>query len=370
MIVDQARYRDGVRLPCEDISTELEALREDRWAEGEGVAQSDFLWVGLKNPSTETFARVTGDELDLHALAIEDAVQGEQRPKLERYEGSYFSVLRPLRYVEDTSDIETGELMVFVGEDFILTIRKGEASPLGDLRSKLEQTEPDSLRHGPWGVFHAILDHIVDQYLTIEDQVQEDLDDIETGIFSNDGNVTSEQIYRLKREVLEFKRAALPLQRVLAQLVGPSTPVPTEELRLLFRDVADHLHLVIDNTESQDRLLSDVLSAHLAQVGVRQNQDMRKISAWVAIAALPTMIAGIYGMNFDRMPELTASFRVGGREVYYGYYVVLGFMLLACLALYLTLRKAGWLGPSPEERERRRGSRRHRGHHERRSSVS
>lgn len=334
VIVDQARYHEGRRLPCADISDELDAIRR--------AGSSDFLWIGMKDPSEETFARVS-DELHLHPLAIEDSVVGDQRPKLERYGDGYFLVLRPLRYVEETSDVESGELMVFLGPDHIVTVRQGEAAPLSGLRSRLE-ADPSALDHGTWGVFHAIIDHIVDQYLAIEDELQVDLDDIESRVFADDGSpVASAEIYALKREVLEFKRAASPLLRPMISLVEGTTPVPSEELRLRFRDVKDHLSLVIDNTESQDRLLTDVLSAHLAQVGVRQNQDMRKISAWAAMAALPTMIAGVYGMNFEGMPELDASVRFSGTEVYYGYPLVLALMVLACVMLHRLFKRSGWL---------------------------
>ena len=333
VIVDQARYHDGRRLPCRDIGEELDAIR----AEG----SSDFLWIGMKDPSEETFDRVSG-ALHLHSLAIEDSVVGDQRPKLERYGDGYFLVLRPLRYIEETSDVESGELMVFLGPHSLVTVRRGEAAPLAGLRSRLEE-DPSALEHGPWGVFHAIIDHIVDQYLAIEDELQVDLEEIEERIFSAGHQVSSEEIYTLKREVLEFKRAANPLLRPMVQLVGDATPVPSEELRLRFRDVKDHLSLVIDNTESQDRLLTDVLSAHLAQVGVRQNQDMRKISAWAAMAALPTMIAGVYGMNFEGMPELDMSVSVGGREIYYGYPLVLLLMVLACVGLHRLFTRSGWL---------------------------
>lgn len=346
MIVDQARYRDGQRLPCHDISDTVTQIR----AGGSDETLSDFVWIGLKDPSPETFQHIVGDELRLHPLAIEDAVTGDQRAKIERYDDdTWFAVLKPLRYDDATSDIETGELMVFVGPSYVLTVRRGEASPLANLRQRLE-TEPDALRHGPWGVLHGILDTVVDEYLRIEDELQIDLDEIESDVFAADSRVSSEDIYRLKREVLEFKRAAIPLARPLSLLSALSSPVGDEELRLLFRDVADHLSQAIDNLESMDRLLTDVLSAHLAQVGVeqnkvavQQNEDMRKISAWVAIAALPTMIAGVYGMNFTRMPELTASVTVGGREFYYGYYVVIALMVLACLTLYRLFKRAGWL---------------------------
>lgn len=358
MIVDQARYRDGERMPCVGIRSELEQVRADRATRG--ARGSDFIWVGMKDPSAETFDRVADEELHLHPLAVEDAVQGDQRPKLERYGEGYFVVLRPLRYLAETREIESGELMLFLEKDVLLTVRRGDASPLGDLRTRLEQDQPEALDRGPWGVFWAILDHVVDQYLLIEDRVQDDLEALERRVFAGDRTISSGEIYHLKREVLEFKRAALPLHRAMRSLLGPMSPLAEDDdLRLYFRDVADHLSLVIDNTESQDRLLSDMLSAHLAQVGVQQNEDMRRISAWVAIAAVPTMIAGVYGMNFERMPELTASIDVGGRELYYGYYVVLVVMVLVCLGLYRVLYRHGWLGPSLSERIREEQHRLH-----------
>lgn len=321
-------------MPCGDLSEELESLR--------GSDTSDFLWIGLKDPSRDVFTRIVSEELNLHPLAIEDAVHGDQRAKIERYGDAVFVVLKPLRYLEETSDIETGELMLFIGQHYIVTIRRGEASPLANLRAHLE-AEPNSLSHGPMGVFHAIVDSVVDNYQRIEDEIQIDLDEIETAVFDSHSAVTSEQIYRLKREVLEFKRAAMPLSRPLAHLYGPGSPVDDPELRLLFRDVHDHLMQAIDQTESQDRLLSDVLNAHLAQVGVKQNEDMRKISAWVGMAALPTMIAGIYGMNFEHMPELNASVRIGGYDLYFGYPMVLLTIVFACAYLYRLFKRSGWL---------------------------
>jgi magnesium transporter len=244
-----------------------------------------------------------------------------------------FVVLKPLRYVEETSDIETGELMVFVGDRFVVTVRRGEAGPLAGLRHELE-ADPDRLRLGPMAVLHAIMDEVVDTYRAIEEEIGTDLDEIETRVFSGDA-MDSAAIYRLKREVLEFRRAAAPLSLPL-QLLHRSdrSPVPDGELRLLMRDVSDHLQGVIDHVESYDRLLTDVLGAHLAQISVQQNADMRRISAWVAIAAVPTMIAGIYGMNFDNMPELRWQ---------YGYFMVLALMALVCGGLYRAFRRSGWL---------------------------
>ena len=333
MIVDQAVYRDGRRRPCGDLSDELEGLRV-------GGHPQDFLWIGLKDPTDEEFDLVN-DELKLHPLAVEDAVKGNQRPKVELYDNTIFVVLKTLRYLEETSDIETGEVMVFLGDRFVVTVRRGEANPLAMVRHRLE-ADPDKLRHGEIAVLHAVMDSIVDNYVLIDSELQTDLEEIEQAVFSGNPEVDSQTIYRLKREVLEFKRAAVPLAAPLRMLHdGSRSPVPSKEVRLLMRDVADHLLRVIDHVESYDRLLTDVLNAHLAQlsvqqaqISVRQNSDMRKISAWVAIAAVPTMIAGIYGMNFQHMPELSHV---------WGYPAVLTVMLVACLSLYRAFRRSGWL---------------------------
>ena len=333
MIVDQAVYRDGRRRPCGDLSDELEGLRV-------GGHPQDFLWIGLKDPTDEEFDLVN-DELKLHPLAVEDAVKGNQRPKVELYDNTIFVVLKTLRYLEETSDIETGEVMVFLGDRFVVTVRRGEANPLALVRHRLE-ADPDKLRHGEIAVLHAVMDSIVDNYVLIDSELQTDLEEIEQAVFSGNPEVDSQTIYRLKREVLEFKRAAVPLAAPLRMLHdGSRSPVPSKEVRLLMRDVADHLLRVIDHVESYDRLLTDVLNAHLAQlsvqqaqISVQQNSDMRKISAWVAIAAVPTMIAGIYGMNFQHMPELSHV---------WGYPAVLTVMLVTCLALYRAFRRSGWL---------------------------
>ncbi|MGL4176240.1 MAG: magnesium/cobalt transporter CorA [Dermatophilaceae bacterium] len=325
MIVDLAVYTDGKRRPCGDLSDELAMLR----ASGDS---GSFLWVGLKDPTLAEFGEVD-EELGLHPLAVEDAVNGRQRPKVEVYDDMVFVVLKPLRYVEETSDIETGELMLFLGANYLVTVRRGEVGGLHGLRQRLE-ADPESLAHGPAAVLHAVVDEVVDVYRAIDREIAADLETIEAGVFSDDP-VDTGAIYRLKREVLEFRRAAQPLLTPLQQLhTSERSPVPDGELRLLVRDVSDHLHGVIDHIEGYDRLLTDVLGAHLAQLSVRQNNDMRKISAWVAIAAVPTMVAGVYGMNFDNMPELRWR---------YGYFVVLAAMATACVAIYRAFKRSGWL---------------------------
>ncbi len=336
MIVDQAIYRDGRRHGCGDLSDELEALRA-------GAAGDDgFLWIGLKDPTAEEFDLVN-EELHLHPLAVEDALTGNQRAKIEQYESSVFVVLKTLRYLDRTSDIETGEVMLFIGDRFVVTVRRGEGNPLAGVRHRLED-DAARLDLGASAVLHAVMDSVVDNYLAVDRELKIDLDQIEEQVFGATSQADANTIYRLKREVLEFRRASGPLAEALIAFMergrGRALNV---DLQHLFRDVVDHLRQVNDHVESYDRLLTDVLGAHLAGVSVKQNEDMRKISAWVAIAAVPTMIAGIYGMNFEKMPELTASLDIGGTEYEYGYFVVLTVMATACLLLYRQFKRSGWL---------------------------
>ncbi|MGW5239677.1 magnesium/cobalt transporter CorA [Monashia sp. NPDC004114] len=333
MIVDKAIYKDGRRHGCGDLSDELDALR---------LGVEGFLWIGLKDPTDEEFALVN-EELNLHPLAVEDAVYGHQRAKIEQYEGSTFVVLKTLRYIEATSDVETGEVMLFIGDKFVVTVRHGEGNALAGVRQRLE-IEPERLGHGPMTVLHAVMDSVVDNYVLVDREIKKDLDEIEEQVFGSAHSGDANTIYRLKREVLEFRRASQPLAETLANFMerGRGRALDTE-LVVFFRDVADHLRLVNDHVESYDRLLTDILSAHLASVSVKQNEDMRRISAWVAIAAVPTMIAGIYGMNFENMPELSASIHLGSSEFRYGYFLVLGIMAGACTLLYRAFKRSGWL---------------------------
>ncbi len=333
MIVDQAIYRGGQRHPCTDLSDELDRLRDG--ADG-------FLWIGLKDPTDEEFALVSR-ELGLHALAVEDAVKGHQRAKIEQYESSLFIVLKTLRYLEQTSDVETGELMLFIGECFVVTVRRGEGNPLAGVRQSLE-ADPGRLRFGTAGVLHAVMDSVVDNYRRVDREIQQDLEHIERAVFGSPAGGDANVIYRLKREVLEFRRAEGPLAESLQELLtrGPARAYESD-LQLLFRDVEDHLRQVGDHLHAYDRLLSDVLNAHLAGVSVKQNEDMRRISAWVAMAAVPTLLAGIYGMNFEFIPELHWSIAVGGHEYYVGYFAVLLLMAGIVLTLYRMFKRSGWL---------------------------
>jgi magnesium transporter len=336
MIVDQAIYREGHRLVCHDLSDELQKLRR---------AGNGFLWIGLKDPTDAEFALVN-DELQLHPLAVEDAVRGDQRAKIEHYEGSLLVVLKTLRYLEETSDVETGEVMVFLGDRFVVTVRRGEANPLVGVRHRLEENA-EHLSIGPAAVLHAVMDSVVDNYTLVDAEIHEDLQRIEQAVFSGARDVDATAIYRLKREVLEIRRASNPLADAMERLfVQPHRAIVDRDgsdVLAFFRDVRDHLLKVNDHVESYDRLLTDILNAHLAQISVQQNDDMRRISAWVAIAAVPTMIAGIYGMNFHTIPELEVSVTVGDTELYYGYFVVLAVMLGACVGLYRAFKRSGWL---------------------------
>jgi len=323
VIVDCAVYGEGRR---------LERHREIAGVRAVASATDGFAWVGLVEPTAEEFDAVRR-EFDLHELAVEDAVQAHQRPKLEIYGDTLFLVVKTVRYLGSEELVDIGEVMVFVGSDFLITVRHGEAGGLGKVREYLER-EPKLLALGPGAALHAIVDRIVDAYEPVVDGVQEDIDEVETEVFSPQAANPVERIYRLRREVLEFARAVLPLRPALRELTEPDVPNVDPQLVPYFRDVADHAARVGDQVEGFATLLAGVLQANLTQVSVRQNEDMRRISAWVAIIAVPTAVAGIYGMNFEHMPEL------GWR---YGYFGVLALILLGCGALYVRFRRVGWL---------------------------
>ncbi|MFF4797646.1 magnesium/cobalt transporter CorA [Streptomyces sp. NPDC001351] len=330
-VVNCVTYRDGVRVPGgSDLVDAVERVRKS----GDG-----FVWLGLHEPTDQEFAGIA-ELFDLHPLAVEDAVEAHQRPKLERYGETLFAVFKTVCYVEHeeltaTSEVvNTGEIMVFVGEDFVITVRHGMHGSLGPLREGLE-AEPQQLAKGPAAVLHAIADHVVDDYLLVTDSVQADIDQVEMDVFAENGaRADPGRIYQLKRELLELKRAVVPLGRPVEDLATRPIRVVDPEIQAYFRDVLDHLMRAKEQIASFDELLNSILQAHLAQVTVAQNEDMRKITAWAAVIAVPTMVCGVYGMNFDYMPELHWSF---------GYPLVIGVMAAACLVLYRGFRRSGWL---------------------------
>ncbi|WP_345646146.1 magnesium and cobalt transport protein CorA [Streptomyces tremellae] len=335
VIVDCAIYRDGRRTDGpEDFSDALAKARSDGDA---------FLWVGLHEPTEEEFSRVTS-EFGLHPLAVEDALTAHQRPKLELYDDSLFMVLKPATYEPHSDTVTTGELMVFVGDSFVVTVRHGVGAPLSAVRDRLEH-QPDVMRHGPTAVLYAVSDAVVDHYIDVADELQTDLEEVEAAVFapasssraaerSAAAQTTAERIYNFKRQVQEFRRATGPLAGPMQKLTGAGLPFVNAHSRPFFRDVNDHLTHAGEMVEGLDRLLSDILSAHLAQMGVRQNDDMRKISAWAAMAAVPTMVAGVYGMNFEHMPEL---------HWIWSYPAVIALMLAIVLVLHRQFKRRGWL---------------------------
>ena len=323
MIVDCAVYEEGCRregqLAIEDA---FEAGRDD----------DKFVWIGLHEPTEEEFESVRL-EFGLHPLAVEDAVKAHQRPKLEVYDVTLLLVLKPARYYDETDDIELGEILIFAGDGFVVVVRHGEATALTGVRRQVEE-DPQRLRQGPTAVLHAIVDRVIDEYFPVSQSLEEDIEEVEAEVFSPDRTNSAERIFKLKREVLEFSWAAGPLAEALDDLAEDRIPHIDSSMSSYFRDVRDHLARVVEQTESNRDLLTSILTANLTQISVGQNNDMRRISAWVAIVAVPTMIAGVYGMNFDFMPELRWTF---------GYPLILTVMVAICLGLYFRFRRAGWL---------------------------
>jgi magnesium transporter len=320
VIVDCAAYQGGKRR-----EGELPMQRAGEAAAEDGA----FVWLGLVEPSPEEFDAIAA-EFNLHELAVEDAVGAHQRPKVEEYDGTLLVVVKTARYVDPDEVIEVGEISIFVDPNFVITVRHGEGE-LTPVRERLD-ARPDLLEHGPGAVLYAILDHIVDRYVEAAHGFDNDVREVELQVFS--GKNPTERIYRLEREVLEFQSATAPLAEALEELCSGNLPVIPRELHEYFRDVEDHLRRVSARIENFRQLLDRALEANLTQVSVRQNEDMRKISAWVAIGVVPTMIAGIYGMNFKHMPELGWSF---------GYPLVVGLILVICAVLYWRFKRAGWL---------------------------
>jgi magnesium transporter len=319
MIVDCAVYDQGRRSGIELDGAQQACSRD-------GV----FAWIGLYEPTQEEFDAVSS-EFELHELAVEDAIKAHQRPKLERYGDVRFLVLKTARYVEP-DQIEFGEILLFIAESFVISVRHGEAVPLSGVRAKIEG-RPDLLECGPMAVVHGIIDEVVDGYAPVMQALERDIEEVEGEVFSDDRANPAQRIYELKREAIEFARAVTPLVEPVERMTTGLTRVP-EALETYFRDVLDHLIRISGQVEASRDVLNAVLQANLAQVGVRQNEDVRKISAWVAIIAVPTMIAGVYGMNFDHMPEL---------EWQAGYPLVIGVMAAICLGLWRYFKRVGWL---------------------------
>jgi len=309
-------------------------------------AHNGMAWIGLYRPDVEE-VRSVAEEFGLHHLAVEDAIAAHQRPKSERYGTTLFTVLRPAHYIDETEEVEFGELHVFTGPDFVVTIRHAETPDLAKVRERLEKA-PELLRHGPEGVLYAILDQIVDEYGPVVNGLENDIDEIEDELFGGDPAV-SKRIYDLSREVIEFQRATHPLIKVLDGLVAGFDKYHVDlELQRHLRDVEDHALRVVERADAFRSVLENALTVQATLVGQRQNDEMRslteasmaqneevkKISAWAAILFAPTLVGTVYGMNFDHMPEL--HFR-------YGYQMALGLMVATSVTLYQIFRRRHWL---------------------------
>lgn len=330
-LVDSAVYIDGDRVASPPTLAEsYRALH----AQPEGMA-----WIGMYRPDEREVASLAA-EFGLHELAVEDAIIAHQRPKLERYDATLFVVLRAARYVDETEEVEFGELHVFVGPDFVVTLRHSEAPDLASVRRRME-SNPDLLRLGPEAVLYAILDKVVDGYAPVVAGLENDIDEIETEVFSGNPNV-SRRIYELSREVAEFQRATRPLAAVVTALeAGHDKYGIDEELRRYLRDVSDHLTEVIERVEAFRQLLRDILTVNATLVAQQQNEEMqvqndevKKISAWAAILFAPTLIGTVYGMNFDVMPELHWAL---------GYPFALSLMALVCAGLFVVFKRRNWI---------------------------
>ncbi|MFJ2739786.1 magnesium and cobalt transport protein CorA [Streptomyces sp. NPDC087440] len=337
-VVNAALYRDGIRVSTPDSLAEtFRQLREHP----DGMA-----WIGLHRP-TEAELHSLAEEFDLHPLSIEDALEAHQRPKLERYGETLFVVLRAARYLDAAEEVDFGELHVFVGHDFVITVRHGAAPDLSAVRRRMEET-PELLSLGPEAVLYAILDAVVDGYAPVVSGVQTDIDEIETEVFRGDPEV-SRRIYELSREVVEFQRATRPLIGMLNGLMAGFTKYRTdEELQRYLRDVADHVTHTSERVDGFRQALTDILTVNatlvtqqqnaemraLAVAGFEQNEEIKKISAWAAILFAPTLVGTIYGMNFDNMPELQWA---------WGYPFAIALMAIVCGGLYVVFKKRDWL---------------------------
>jgi magnesium transporter len=326
MIVACAHYKEGKRQHDGQLSLE-EA--EDR---AENPEAGEFVWIGLKEPAADLLADV-GKRFKLHELALEDATVAHQRPKIEDYDESFFVVLKTARYDEAAERVHFGEIHIFIGTGYVITVRLGEASELSSSRERLE-ARPELLKLGPASVVWAIVDKVVDDYLPVANGIEDDIEEVENDVFDDSEPAPTSRIYFLKREVIEFYRAVGPLIMPLQSLEEGAFDQIPEELRRYFRDVADHARRIVEQIQSQRELLTSVLEANLALVSVNQNEVVKRISSWAAIIAVPTFIASIYGMNFEHMPEL---------RTHWGYPASLLAMALSVGILYRYFRRVGWL---------------------------
>jgi magnesium transporter len=336
MIVDNAIYVGG-RRAAEPASLEetYESCRE----------QHGLAWIGLYEPTEEEFSSVA-EEFGLHPLAVEDAINAHQRPKIERYDQTLFTVLKPALYIDESETVEFGEIHAFVGEDFVVTVRHGKASTLNRVRRRLESM-PELLNRGSEAILYAIMDRVVDDYAPVVAGLEHDIDEIETEVFSGNTGV-SRRIYELSREAIQFRRCTAPLVGILSNLIEDDASRVDTEVKRYLRDVQDHAVRVNEQVTALRELLQNILSVNLTLVGLSQNEEVNKltqasmeqgeevkrISAWAAILFAPTLVGTVYGMNFNHMPELNWLL---------GYPFALLLMILTSVSLYAVFKQRDWL---------------------------
>jgi magnesium transporter len=329
-IIDNAVYVNGLRTAD---PTSLEQTYETLAARG-GMA-----WIGMYRPTKEEMSSVA-NEFGLHPLAVEDAIKAHQRPKMERYDSNLFTVLRPARYVDELEVVEFGELHIFTGDDFVITIRHAETAGVARVRQRLEQN-PELLARGPEAVLYALLDQVVDDYAPVVAGLENDIDEIEDQLFAGDPSV-SRRIYELSREVIQFQRAIHPLTEMMASLKSGFSKYGVDiELQRYLRDVQDHVHNVTTRADSFRQLLQNALTVdgtlttnRQNEASAAQNEEIKKISSWAAIFFAPSFVASLYGMNFHEMPELSWP---------YGYPFAIGLMAVLCALMYVLFKRKKWL---------------------------
>ncbi|NMP27605.1 magnesium/cobalt transporter CorA [Rahnella sp. SAP-1] len=320
-VINSVAYRHGKVLQQVTIEDISEVLKEP----------GTFVWLGLLQPD-DTYMRQIQEEFSLHDLAIEDALAAHQRPKIEQYGESLFIVVKTAQLVNDV--IEYGETHLFVGKNFLVTVRHGASSSYAQVRKHAEEC-PALLEKGPGYALYVVLDMVVDNYLTILHQYTEQFQQIESRMFKSEFDHSAvQEVYRLRRELLSLRNAAVPMTDICNQLIQHHESLIPKSLRAYLRDVQDHAHQVITTTDDMREMLANAMHVNLALVSVHQNEVVQRLAGWGAILAIPTVIFSLYGMNFKDMPELNDT---------WGYPITLGVTIVGCVALYLKLKKSGWL---------------------------
>ena len=315
MLIDQARYRNGHRIDFDEAQID-----------------GDFVWIGLSEARPAELERLAED-YSLDPLAVEDTLSGKQRPKLDEYSGQTFLLLKTVAYDPRSERVVLGDVSLYVSPMYVIAVRHGEALPLKSVRAQLE-ANPKKLADGSTSVVHEVVDRLVDQYMDVSAHLLEDVEQLEDSVFDDEVPSPASRLYFVKREVIEFRRAVLPLVAPLTKLAEGKVRYIDPKYSARFADVRDHLLKVMDEIEFMNDLIDAALHANAALIQVNQNEDMRKISAWVGIGAVPTMVAGIYGMNFEHVPELGWKF---------GYPLVLVGLTIVCGQLFRTFRRNRWL---------------------------